>query len=138
MPWKTGTAPFDEKCSDPSSSYCFDHAYAASSGTEQSKPVTDGPGSRTGYAGVTLNDVPTMFGGYGDDGYANDTWTWNGASWTRIATAGPSPRTATAMAGNALAHSSTVPAAAKVAGLVFMAPVSPGHRLRSSYKNPGD
>ncbi len=40
--WKTGTAPFDEKCSDPSSSYCFDHAYAASSGTEQSKPVTDG------------------------------------------------------------------------------------------------
>jgi hypothetical protein len=27
------------------------------------------------------------------------------------------------MAGNALAHSSTVPAAAKVAGLVFMVPV---------------
>jgi hypothetical protein len=39
------------------------------------------------------------------------------------------------MAGNALAHSSTVPAAAKAAGLVFMVPVSPGHRLRSSYKN---
>ena len=52
--------------------------------------------------------------------------------------AGPSPRTATVMAGNALAHSSTVPAAAKVAGLVFMVPVSPGHCLRSSYKNPTD
>ena len=49
--------------------------------------------------------------------------------------AGPSPRTATVMAGNALAHSSTVPAAAKAAGLVFMAPVLPGHHLRSSYKN---
>ena len=48
--------------------------------------------------------------------------------------AGPSPRTATAMAGNALAHSSTVPAAAKAAGLVFMIPVSPGQHLRSSYK----
>jgi hypothetical protein len=38
------------------------------------------------------------------------------------------------MAGNALAHSSTVPAAAKAAGLVFMIPVSPDHHLRSSYR----
>lgn len=52
--------------------------------------------------------------------------------------AGPSPRTATVMAGNALAHSSTVPAAAKAAGLVFMVLVSPAHRLRSSYKKPHD
>ena len=52
--------------------------------------------------------------------------------------AGPSPRTATVMAGNALAHSSTVPAAANVAGLAFMVPVSPGRHLRSSYKNSGD
>ena len=52
--------------------------------------------------------------------------------------AGPSPRTATVMAGNALAHSSTVPAAANVAGLVFMVPVLPGRLLRSSYKNPND
>jgi hypothetical protein len=42
------------------------------------------------------------------------------------------------MAGNALAHSSTVPAAAKAAGLVFMVLVLPGHRLRSSYKNSSD
>jgi hypothetical protein len=42
------------------------------------------------------------------------------------------------MAGNALAHSSTVPAAANVAGLVFMVPVLPGRLLRSSYKNPND
>ena len=52
--------------------------------------------------------------------------------------AGPSPRTATVMAGNALAHSSTVPAAANVAGLVLMVPVLPGCPLRSSYKNSGD
>ena len=48
--------------------------------------------------------------------------------------AGPSPRTATVMAGNALAHSSTVPAAAKLAGLLVIDPVSSGHCLRSSYK----
>ena len=52
--------------------------------------------------------------------------------------AGPSPRTATVMAGNALAHSSTVPAAAKAAGLVVMIPVSPGSHLRSSYKKTYD
>jgi hypothetical protein len=38
------------------------------------------------------------------------------------------------MAGNALAHSSTVPAADTAASLVFTVPVSPGHHLRSSYK----
>ena len=50
--------------------------------------------------------------------------------------AGPSPRTATVMAGKALAHSSTVPAAARVADLVFvlMSPVSYGSILRSSYR----
>ena len=52
----------------------------------------------------------------------------------RVVPAGPSPRTATLMAGKALAHSSTVPAAAKLADLVFISPVSSGRVLRSSYK----
>ncbi len=56
------------------------------------------------------------------------------ASRATASPAGPSPRTATVMAGNALAHSSTVPVAARVADLVFMYPVSPGHYLTSSYK----
>ena len=56
------------------------------------------------------------------------------ASRATASPAGPSPRTATVMAGNALAHSSTVPAAARVAGLVFISPVSPAPLLRSSYR----
>jgi hypothetical protein len=58
------------------------------------------------------------------------------ASRATASPAGPSPRTATVMAGNALAHSSTVPAAARVADLVLMDPVSPACYLRSSYKKP--
>jgi hypothetical protein len=42
--WVTGTSGFDEACSDPSSSFCFNHAYASANTTEQSKPVTDGNG----------------------------------------------------------------------------------------------
>jgi hypothetical protein len=42
--WVTGTTPFDDTCSDPASSFCFNHAYAAANTTEQSKPVTDGKG----------------------------------------------------------------------------------------------
>jgi hypothetical protein len=57
------------------------------------------------------------------------------ASRATASPAGPSPRTATVMAGNALAHSSTVPAAARLAGLVFMSPVSSAPLLRSSYRN---
>lgn len=40
--WTTTLAVFDEKCSNPSGSFCFNHAYAAANTTEQSKPVTDG------------------------------------------------------------------------------------------------
>jgi hypothetical protein len=42
--WVTGSAGFDETCSDPAGSFCFNHAYAAANDTEQSKPVTDGNG----------------------------------------------------------------------------------------------
>jgi hypothetical protein len=42
--WVTGTQGFDDTCADPNGSFCFNHAYAASQTTEQSKPVTDGNG----------------------------------------------------------------------------------------------
>ena len=42
--WMTSTTAFDEACSDPTASFCFNHAYAAAAETEQSKPVTDGNG----------------------------------------------------------------------------------------------
>ncbi len=42
--WVTGTAGFDDTCSDPGGSFCFNHAYATANTTEQSKPVTDGNG----------------------------------------------------------------------------------------------
>ena len=54
------------------------------------------------------------------------------ASRATASPAGPSPRTATVMAGNALAHSSTVPAAASL----LIQPVSPARYLTSSYKEP--
>ncbi len=33
-----------------------------------------------------------IFGGSGDQGFLNDTWSWNGSSWTLLATTGPAPR----------------------------------------------
>jgi len=56
------------------------------------------------------------------------------ASRATASPAGPNPRTATVMAGNALAHSSTVPAAASL----LIPPVSPARYLTSSYKNVGN
>jgi len=53
------------------------------------------------------------------------------ASRATASPAGPNPRTATVMAGNALAHSNTVPAAASL----LIPPVSAAHHLTSSYKN---
>jgi hypothetical protein len=42
--WVTGATAFDDACSDPASSFCFNHDYATANTTEQSKPVTDGNG----------------------------------------------------------------------------------------------
>ena len=55
------------------------------------------------------------------------------ASRATASPAGPSPRTATEIAGKALAHSSTVPAAARWADFL-MPPVCGRTSLRSSYK----
>jgi hypothetical protein len=55
------------------------------------------------------------------------------ASRATASPAGPSPRTATVMAGKALAHSSTVPAAARFANFL-MSQVSCHIHLTSSYK----
>ncbi|MFN2507284.1 MAG: kelch repeat-containing protein, partial [Chthoniobacterales bacterium] len=48
-----------------------------------------------------------LFGGYGDNGEMNDTWSWNGTTWTELHPAtSPSPRTYPSMcadpAGNAV------------------------------------
>jgi hypothetical protein len=65
------------------------------------------------------------------------------ASRATASPAGPSLGTATAMAGKALAHSSTVPAVAREAVMAcggrevlrdVIPPVCCGHRLRSSYR----
>jgi len=40
-----------------------------------------------------------LFGGFGDQGYLNDTWTWDGSAWTQVkASVAPSPRTSAMMA----------------------------------------
>ncbi len=40
-----------------------------------------------------------MFGGFSDQGYLNDTWTFDGATWTKLSPAiAPPPRTASSMA----------------------------------------
>ena len=48
------------------------------------------------------------------------------ASRATASPAGPSPATATVMAGNALAHSTTVPAAARFASLLMDPSLEPG------------
>ena len=43
--------------------------------------------------------VTVLFGGWNQDGFLNDTWEWNGITWTQIATpTAPSPRNYPAMA----------------------------------------
>lgn len=44
------------------------------------------------------NGTVVFFGGYENGGYLGGTWTWNGTTWTEVATTGPSPREAAAMA----------------------------------------
>ena len=40
-----------------------------------------------------------LFGGFGNAGYLDDTWTFDGATWTKVDTAtAPSPRTNVQMA----------------------------------------
>lgn len=53
-------------------------------------PSRQAPAARSGHAMVfdDARGVTVLFGGT----TASDTWTWNGTTWTRAATTGPSPR----------------------------------------------
>jgi hypothetical protein len=57
------------------------------------------PGARSDAAGATWDETPVLFGGYASANAANDTWTWNGSTWTQVSTTGPSARVDAAMAG---------------------------------------
>jgi cysteine-rich repeat protein len=62
--------------------------------------VPGDPAARRGHAmayDARLGKV-IMFGGRGVAGLFGDTWAWDGATWTRLATTGPSPREGMAVA----------------------------------------
>ena len=55
----------------------------------------DGPPPRQNHGMVydSLRDVVLLFGGYrGGFGFYDDTWEWNGTTWTQAPTTGPAPR----------------------------------------------
>jgi Galactose oxidase, central domain len=81
----------------------------ASSGptwTELSR-LTSSPPARS-YLAMTYDPVSgkiIMFGGYDGSGYLNDTWTFDGTTWTHLRTRGaPRPRAAAQMAYDAVTH----------------------------------
>jgi hypothetical protein len=62
--------------------------------------VGEGPGSRggTGLAYDTAADALLLFGGAVGFELQPDTWTWDGTTWTQVATSGPPPRFTSLMA----------------------------------------
>jgi hypothetical protein len=61
------------------------------------------PTERFGAAMATLNSTAILFGGLGQNSEGvtqilGDTWTWNGAGWSREHVPAPSPRDSTTMA----------------------------------------
>ena len=54
--------------------------------------------AETAMAYDSARGVTVLFGGNGDEALLNDTWTWNGTTWTRVAVGGPEPRYGHAMA----------------------------------------
>jgi cysteine-rich repeat protein len=59
----------------------------------QPVPGSSGPSGRAlgALAYNPLRRTVTLFGGKGSNGRKNDTWEWNGARWTRVATASSPP-----------------------------------------------
>jgi hypothetical protein len=41
---------------------------------------------------TNLGDRVVLFGGFGDGGYIADTWTFDGATWTKLPITGPPAR----------------------------------------------
>jgi len=59
-----------------------------------------GPPARIAASAATLGGKVVLFGGQDDnENPLGDTWVWDGASWTQLEVAGPSPRWFPAMAG---------------------------------------
>jgi hypothetical protein len=59
-------------------------------------PVANPPPARFHAGMATFQGAVVMFGGAGaipaGPGFLDDTWTWDGTTWTQVATSGPSPR----------------------------------------------
>ncbi len=72
-------------------------------GTSWSQKNVSGPGARYGASMGTLGSLVVLFGGSDyDTSYQgldlDDTWVWDGSSWTRLNVTGPSARDSAAMA----------------------------------------
>ncbi len=76
-------------------------------GTTWTQSSTSGPSARAGAVMATLGGKAVLFGGVApgpvDAGipslvYFGDTWTWDGTTWTQVASTGPSPREFAGMA----------------------------------------
>ena len=72
-------------------------------GTNWTLATTSGPSPRWGAAMATLNGSVVLFGGNrydgsNDEGYAEDTWIFDGAAWTQVSASGPPARDSAAMA----------------------------------------
>ncbi len=59
--------------------------------------TASGPPARYFASMATLGGQVVLFGGYGGN-YLNDTWTFDGSSWTQVTGSGPSARVEASMA----------------------------------------
>jgi hypothetical protein len=72
-------------------------------GTTWTRANPGGAGAPSARFGPVMAFLPAigrvvLFGGFSSPNYSNETWTWDGATWTQIAGAGPSGRAYAAMA----------------------------------------
>src|SRR5687768_16925533 len=69
-------------------------------GSQRNNSTGAGGRSNRGFVYDSARKKFLLFGGIGGRGEPSkgDTWEWDGAKWTQLATAGPSPRGAMAMA----------------------------------------
>jgi hypothetical protein len=73
-------------------------------GTSWTEVATTGPSPRIGSAIAALGDRIVLFGGFdpgngslSDVRVLDDTWVWDGTSWTQLAIPGPPARTGAVM-----------------------------------------